>query len=199
MENMMTACAKLEPNDAVEGTLAEERPIAIPHGEGYLTGSLALVPDPDALVLVANDQGCGRHSPAERALTAALRREGFATAIVDLLLPEEACSPERAAWRRLQVQELARRVGSARAWVAQRPELTPLPVVLLGHGAGGAAALLSAGARPAPVAGLVAWRGPPDVPDRLVVQCKDCAQAPLLRRVQTAIQRGRVAPFLLAG
>ncbi len=116
----MIACANIESNHAVEDTLAEERPIAIPHCDGHLTGSLALVPHPDALVLVANDRGCNRRSPAVRALTAALRRDGLATALVDLLLPEEAGSPETAAWMRLQVQELARRISSARAWVARR-------------------------------------------------------------------------------
>jgi putative phosphoribosyl transferase len=195
----MTACAKIHPNQAVEGTLAEERPIAIPHGDGYLTGSLACVPLPDGVVLVANDRGCGRHSSAERALTAALRREGFATVIVDLLFPEEAGSPGRAAWRRLQTAELARRIASGRAWVARRPELAQLPMVLLGHGAGAAAALMSAEARQAGVAGVAAWAGAADAPDRLVVRSADAAQAPLLRRVAAALQHPRRAPFLLAG
>lgn len=195
----MTACAKIHPNQAAEGTLAEERPIAIPHGDGYLTGSLARVPLPDAVVLVANDRGCGRHSSAERALTAALRREGFATAIVDLLFPEEAGSPERAASRRLQTAELARRVASGRAWVARRPELARLPFVLLGHGTGAAAALMSAEARPAGLAGVVAWTGAPDAPDRLVVRYGDGAHAQLLRRIAAAIERPRTAPFRLAG
>lgn len=195
----MTACAKIHPNHAVKGSLAEERPIAIPYGDEHLTGSLAWVPEPDGVVLVANDRGCGRHSPEERALTAALRREGFATAIVDLLLPEEAGSPDRAAFRRLQTAELARRIASGRAWVARRPELARLPLVLLGHGAGAAAALMSEEARRAGVAGVVAWAGAADAPDRLVVRSGDGAQAPLLRRIAAAIQRPRTAPFLLAG
>jgi len=165
----MTACLKIHPHRAVEGTLAEERPIAIPYGDEYLTGSLARVPEPHGLVLVANDRGCGRHSSAERALTAALRRGGFATAIVDLLLPEEAGSPERAASRRSQAPELARRIAAGRAWVARQPDLARLPIVLLGHGAGAEAALLSAEARPAGLAAVVVW---PGAPDQMLQDCR---------------------------
>jgi putative phosphoribosyl transferase len=195
----MTALAKIQPKPAVEGTLREERPIAIPHGDQYLTGSLALVPEPEGLVLVANDRGCGRQSATERALTAALRREGFATAIVDLLLPEEAGSPTGAAWTRLQMQELARRIGSARDWVARQPEIARLPLLLLGHGAGAGAAFLSAEARPAGLAGTLGCVGRSGALDWTAIQRNGSAPAPLLRRVLTAIQRGSPTPHLRAG
>jgi alpha-beta hydrolase superfamily lysophospholipase len=147
---------KLPLSDAVG---IEERPIAIPHFGNTLTGSVGLVGSPAGVVLVANDRGCSRHDPAERALLAGLRRRGFATVLVDLLLPAEAGSPERAAWTNLQTMELARRIASARAFVAHRPELSKLPLVLLGQGAGAAAVVLSAGARPAGIAAVIA-RGP---------------------------------------
>jgi len=195
----MTALAKIQPKPAVEGTLREERPIAIPHGGEHLTGSLALVPEPEALVLVANDRGCGRHSAAERELTAALRREGFATVIVDLLLPDEAAKPARAAWTRLQMQELARRIGSARDWLSRRSEIGRLPLLLLGHGAGAGAAFLSAEARPAGLAGTLGCIGHPGALDWTAIQRNGSAPAPLLRRVLTALQRGAPTPHLRAG
>lgn len=142
-----------------EGTLAEERPIALPHGAENLTGSMATVPRADGVVLIANDSGCGRQSAALRRLAAAVRRQGFTTVLVDLLLPAEVGIPEHAAGVKLQVEELARRIGSARQWIAARPELAGLPVMLLGHGAGASAVALSARARPLDLAAVLAMPG----------------------------------------
>ncbi|HWE25143.1 MAG TPA: hypothetical protein VG496_14485 [Myxococcales bacterium] len=146
--------ARNPPEPHVEGTLAEERPIAIPHGDTNLTGSVATVPGSVAVVLIAHDGGCGRHSPEMRRHAAELRRQRFATVMVDLLLPVEVGDPERAAWMKLQVQELARRIGSARTWIAGRRDLAGLPFVLFGEGAAIAPVLLSAHARPSGVAAV---------------------------------------------
>ena len=160
----------------VEGSLAEERPIAIPHRDVHLTGSVAMVPRPNGVVLVANDRGCSRHSPLTRRLTAELRRHGFTTVLVDLLLPAEVGNPAVAAWMRTQIDELARRSGSARIWIAERPELPALPVVLFGEGAGAAATLLSAAVRPAGVAAVIAHGERPDT----VGITLQCVRAPAL-------------------
>jgi hypothetical protein len=146
--------------DLVRGTLAEERPIAIPHGGGYLTGSLATAPRAEGVALVAEGRGCSRHSSSERELTAGLRRQGFSTVIADLLLPVEAGDPDRAAWTKLQTRELAARIGSAREWIRGRQELSSLPLVLFGRGACAAATLLSAEGRPAGVSAIVAIADP---------------------------------------
>jgi putative phosphoribosyl transferase len=159
---MTRSFANIEVKRSVEGSLAEERPISIPHGDDYLTGSVARVPRPDGVVLVANDGGCGRHSPAARRLSAELRRQGFATLLLDLLLPAEAGDPERAAWMKLEVEELARRIASARAWIKGRADLVGLPIALFGQDAGAAPVLLSAGARPTHVAAVVAGGARPD-------------------------------------
>ena len=153
----------------------EEWPIAIPHFGENLTGSLGLAGSPVGVVLVASDRGCSRHDPAERALLAGFRRNGFVTVLVDLLLPAEAGDPDQAAWLRLQTAELARRLASGRAFVAQRPGLSRLPLVLFGHGAGAAAAVLSARARPAGIA-VVIVGGP--LP-RGTKQTLDSLRAPL--------------------
>jgi len=125
------------------------RLVRIPHGKDELAGSLAMVAHPRALVLVASDSASSRHHPAEQTLLEGLRENGFATLLLDLLLPEEADSPALAAWTRSRTEELAVRIASARAFVARNAELSRLPLVLFGQGAGAAAALLSAGARPA--------------------------------------------------
>ena len=132
-----------------------QRLVRIPHGKHELAGTVSVVERSRALVLFASDRGCSRHDPAEAALLQGLRQDGFATALVDLLLPEETGSAELAAWTRSRTAELALRIASARAFVAHRPELSRLPLVLFGQGAGAAAALLSAAARPAGVDAVV--------------------------------------------
>jgi alpha-beta hydrolase superfamily lysophospholipase len=136
--------------------MTPERPISIPYLDGNLTGSVALVPRPDALVLIANDHGSSRHDPAQRVLLDGLRRGGFATLLVDLILPAEAGAPEQAAFVRTETAELARRIRAARAFVEATLQLSMLPLVLFGEGAGADAVLLSASARPAGVAAVVA-------------------------------------------
>lgn len=134
--------------------MTNERPISIPYLDGNLTGSVALVPHPAAVVLIANDHGCSRHDPAERVLVDGLLRRGFATVLVDLIMPAEAGAPEEAAFVRTNTAELARRIRAARALVEATPELSTLPLVLFGQGAGADAALLSATARPAGIAAV---------------------------------------------
>jgi putative phosphoribosyl transferase len=188
----LPSSTRIEPRGGVKGTLAEENPIAIRHGSEHLTGSVSTVPHPDAVVLIANDRGCSRHSPAARELSATLRREGFATVLVDLLLPPEAGARECAAWTELAIDELARRVFSARSWIASQPELQGLPIVLFGQGAGAAAALVSAGAQPCGVSAVIARDGSPDT----VGLALESIRAPALLMVETA--SGRVAQCLRA-
>lgn len=135
--------------------MTNERPISIPYLDGNLTGSVALVPHPAAVVLIANDHGCSRHDPAERVLLDGLCRRGFATVLVDLIMPAEAGAPEQAAFVRTDTAELARRIRAARSFVEAIPGLSTLPLVLFGQGAGADAALLSATARPAGIASVI--------------------------------------------
>src|SRR5205814_10526466 len=71
-----------------------------------------------------------------------------------------------AAWTKLGIEELAYRIDSARDWIRGRPDLGSLPLVLFGHGAGAAAALVSAAARPAGVRAIVVRDGAPDLAGR---------------------------------
>ena len=128
--------------------LAEERPVAIPHGDEFLTGSFATPRDPRGVVVVANDAGCARHIPALRALTAELRREGFATLMADAADAE--------------IDAVATRIDSARRWLAYG-RLAKLPQIVVGLGEAAPAALLSAAARPTQLLAVVACGPHPDV------------------------------------
>jgi putative phosphoribosyl transferase len=135
--------------------LLHERPIAIVMPDAILTASLSIPRSPIGVAIVAGDRGCGRHRGTFRALARELRGKGFATVLVDVLTPDEQSCPEGAASLRLDAQLLARRIDAARDYAAAHPRLSGLPLVLVGSGGAGAAALLSAAARRG-VAALVA-------------------------------------------
>lgn len=142
-------------------SLADERPVGIPHGDGFLTGSLAAPRGPRAMVLIANDRGHARHAPALRLLASELRGVGFATLMVDLLTISDDESPDVAARLRMETELLAGRIVSARLWLS-RSALRDLPLVLLGLGGAAPAALLVAACRPAKVAAVIACGPHPD-------------------------------------
>jgi len=131
---------------AAPDPVAAERPVGIPHQGEFLTGSLGIVLAPRAVVLIANDGGCARHDPALCALATELRREGFATLMVDLVRPGEPCS-ER------EMGPISARLHSARDWLGAS-KLAESPVVLL--------ALLAAATGPAEVAAAIACGPRPD-------------------------------------
>ncbi len=139
---------------AAPDPIAAERPVGIPHHGEFLTGSLGAVRAPRAVVLIANDRGCARHDPALCALAAELRREGFATLMVDLVRPGEPCS-ER------EMDSIAARLHSARDWLGAS-KLAESPVVLLGMGAAAPLALLAAATGPAELAAAIACGPRPD-------------------------------------
>jgi len=74
-------------------TLAEERPVAFPYQDRFLTGSLAVPHSPRAVVVIANPRGYARHVPALRALARELRGGGLATLMVDVVAPDEEGVP----------------------------------------------------------------------------------------------------------
>jgi len=152
----MSTTAARTVSSRLTASHGEERPVGIPHGSEFLTGSLASVPAPRAVVLIANDRGYGRHVPALRALADELRIPGFATLIADVVPAGENCMGR-------ELDAAAARLASARAWLASSKHAT-LPVVLFGMGAAAPAALLSAAARPGDVAAVVACGPNPDAP-----------------------------------
>ncbi len=154
--------------------LVEERPWAIPHGEQYLLGSVAMPHGaPLGLVLLAADRGCSRQSPTRRATAKALRRVGFATVMVDVISPEELADEPGAAALRVEPTELERRVHAARSWAQGR--FGGIPVALIGFEGAGAAVLQEAADRPEGIWAVVVDSRFPDLATRL-----SCLRAPVL-------------------
>jgi putative phosphoribosyl transferase len=145
------------------GALAIERPIAIPTGTDFLTGSMAVPASPSAVALMAHDTGCSRQRSCERDLARALRRGGLATVLVDVVTPLEQAWPEVAAGLRQDVELVAKRIEAAREWIRRQVSLAGLPVVLVGSSGAGAACLLAAAARPEQLAAVVVRSARPDL------------------------------------
>ncbi len=148
----------LRPTD-----LAEEHPVGIRFGERVLCGSLSIPQSPHGVAIVASDRAACRHNETLVAVARALRNAGFATLMVDLLGADELADEETAASVRMHGVPLACRLHAAREWMRARPDLGALPVVYVGLGGGGTAALLEAAAHPRGVAGVAVDCRWPDV------------------------------------
>ena len=144
---------RIAPAAAVPDPL-DEWPVGIPHRGEFLTGSLGSVPDPRAVVAIANDRGCAHHDPGLRALAAALRREGFATLLTDVARRGETIQQRESG-------AVEARLHSVRAWLAGS-RLAGARVVLLGLGAAATPALLFAAAAGADLAAVIACGPKPD-------------------------------------
>lgn len=160
------------PDVQAFGALALERPIGIPAGNDYLTGSVATPASPAAVVLIANETGCARQRSSQRDFARALRRAGLATVLVDVVTPLEQAWPEIAAGLRQDVALVAKRIEAAREWIRGQISFAGLPVVLVASGGAGAACLVAAAARPEQLAAVIVRSARPDLAGMAVGRIK---------------------------
>lgn len=137
-------------------------------GPDGLAGDLTLPRPAKALVLFAHGSGSTRHSVRNRSVAWALQRQGFATLLFDLLLPQEA--EERA--NVFDIDLLSQRLVDAIRWTDSRPALASLPVALFGASTGAAAALRAAAVLPSRVYAVVSRGGRPDLAGQIVQRVK---------------------------
>ena len=141
----------------------EEREIQLLAGGEVLDGVLAVPPGAIGLVLFAHGSGSSRFSPRNRFVADALRREGLATLLFDLLTSEEETEDTFTARLRFDIPLLARRLVAATEWAAHFPETEALPIGYFGSSTGAAAAIVAAGERPDLVQAVVSRGGRPDL------------------------------------
>ncbi|MEG3627854.1 dienelactone hydrolase family protein [Streptomyces poriticola] len=137
--------------------------VASPSGQARLSADLVIPAGPRGAVLFAHGSGSSRLSPRNRAVAAELQRAGFATLLLDLLTEAEAREDEVTGWLRFDIGMLAGRLADAVDWLTRRPDTADLPVGLFGASTGAAAALITAGERPARVSAVVSRGGRPDL------------------------------------
>ncbi len=135
------------------------RELEIPAEPGVrLRARLALPDAVSGIVVFAQATGA-----CDDALAGALARSGLGTLRLSLAPPDDDdAEPRRIARQdRADVELLARRLMSARAWIGAAD--ATLPVGYVGEGVGAAAALVAAARRPDGVRAIVSHSGRPDL------------------------------------
>jgi len=145
----------------LEADRSASPPIAVKIPPLGLDGLLGMPDQAKGLVLFAHGSGSSRHSPRNTYVADALRNAGLATLLFDLLLEDEA-------WDRARVFDiplLARRLGMAASWAAEKPVTRDLRFGYFGASTGAAAALVAAADQPDRVGAVVSRGGRPDLAD----------------------------------
>ncbi|MFF3935474.1 dienelactone hydrolase family protein [Streptomyces phaeofaciens] len=139
------------------------QPVRVPVDGAALPGELVAPAEARAVVLFAHGSGSSRHSPRNRRVAAALRAAGLGTVLIDLLTEDEEIDDLSTGVHRFDIPLLGRRVVAVLDWLAGRPGVRELPVVLFGASTGAAAALAAAAERPERVLTVVSRGGRPDL------------------------------------
>ncbi|WP_369208213.1 dienelactone hydrolase family protein [Streptomyces sp. PU-14G] len=138
--------------------------VTLEGGDGaLLTGDLAVPDRANATVLFAHGTGSSRFSPRNRAVAAALREEGLATLLLDLLTGDEEYTDAATAEHRFDIPLLGRRLVAAIDALERHERTGGLPVGLFGASTGAAAALTAAADRTRTVYAVVSRGGRPDL------------------------------------
>lgn len=127
-------------------------------GPHRLRALLGVPPVCTGLVIFAHGSGSGRLSPRNNHVAAALRTNGQATLLLDLLTPEEQQNRRNV----FDVELLADRLSSAAKWARNNADLRHLPIGYFGASTGAAAALIAA-ANDDAIAAIVSRGGRPDM------------------------------------
>jgi putative phosphoribosyl transferase len=133
--------------------------VTIPIESVSLGADLALPATPLGWVVFAHGSGSSRHSPRNVQVATALNEAGIATALLDLLTPQEELDRRNV----FDIDLLAGRVTEATRWIASRPEATGLPIGYFGASTGAAAALVAAADLGDGITAVVSRGGRPDL------------------------------------
>jgi dienelactone hydrolase len=132
------------------------REVAI--GDLGLAAFLGIPPQARGVVIFAHGSGSGRMSPRNNYVARRLRDAGFATLLLDLLLPSEESDRRNV----FDIGLLAARLRLAVDWCAANPETATLRPAFFGASTGAGAALRAA-ADDHRVAAIVSRGGRPDL------------------------------------
>ena len=137
-----------------------------------ITAILTVPENAVAMIIFAHGSGSGRLSPRNNYVAAALREDGFATLLLDLLTPEE--EQDRA--NVFDIELLAERLSMAARWIREQPAFSEIPICYFGASTGAGAALVAAARDEPGVAAVVSRGGRPDLAGRWL----DHVRAPTL-------------------
>ena len=152
---------------------ATRKQVTVEGGGVALPGDLTVPDHPSGLVLFAHGSGSSRRSPRNRAVAASLNEAGLGTLLFDLLTAEEERVDAQTGALRFDIALLGRRLTMAVDWLGGGARLAGrLPCGLFGASTGAAAALATAGERPARVRAVVSRGGRPDLAGPLLADVR---------------------------
>jgi len=141
-----------------------------------LKGVLAGTKDATGLIVFVHGSGSSRFSVRNNQVAQFLRGEGFATLLMDLLTAPEDQVDAITRELRFNIPLLAERVAGTLDWLAEREDVSRLPIGLFGASTGAAAALIAAASQPTRVRAVVSRGGRPD----LAGEALEAVQVPTL-------------------
>ncbi|ABF92432.1 conserved hypothetical protein [Myxococcus xanthus DK 1622] len=139
------------------------REVQVQVGDVVLGGSLGIPDGARGLVIFAHGSGSSRFSPRNRAVARALRAQGLATLLFDLLSEVEEVKDARTGELRFDIPFLARRLAAVTEWAQRQPALAVLRMGYFGSSTGAAAALVAAALHPDLIHAVVSRGGRPDL------------------------------------
>jgi dienelactone hydrolase len=150
--------------------------VEVSAGSVRLEGNLAIPAEAKGIVLFAHGSGSSRHSRRNRFVAQALRENGLATLLIDLLTEAEEAVDVQTRHLRFSIDLLAERLVGATDWLALQPTTYKLKVGYFGASTGAGAALVAAAKRSDSVGAVVSRGGRPDLAGSVLPQ----VQAPTL-------------------
>lgn len=136
-----------------------------------LAADLGIPDEPAGVVVFAHGSGSSRHSGRNRAVAESLRRDGFATLLLDLLTEREEREDRVTGRLRFDIGLLAERVAASVEWASRYRVTRGLPIGLFGASTGAAAALV-ASAGTYLVRAVVSRGGRPDLAGRALARVR---------------------------
>lgn len=140
-------------------TSIELHEVPVPARRSILYGDLSVPIGARGVVVFGQCGGNSRHNPSHQHVAQMLGDDGFGTLLLDLLTPEEDCTPRV----RFDVAMLSDRLQMAVDWLRQLEDTAHLHVGLFGTDTGAAGALIAAAARPRQIFAVVSRGGRPDL------------------------------------
>ena len=177
----------------IDDPLLRDEEIRVTAGRVSVAGHLTIPKHPTGVVVFAHSSGSSRHSRRNRYVAEVLNKAGFATALFDLLTPDEARNRTNV----FDTALLANRLVNVTGWLAGQPDTASLPIGYFGASTGAGAALTAAAHPGVKVAAVVSRGGRPDLaceslrevhaPTLLIVGGRDEVTLQLNRQAQAAI------------
>jgi dienelactone hydrolase len=139
--------------------LSEIPPTEVEIAPVGLQAILTVPENATGMIIFAHGSGSGRFSPRNNYVASALREDGFATLLLDLLTPEEEMDRANI----FDIGLLASRLSMAARWIRSQTAFSTIPIGYFGASTGAGAALVAAARDEPNVDAVVSRGGRPDL------------------------------------